>query len=62
MTIDNSDPIEYLFYRNNKEVPDGYTVPGWYFWNEIWCDAYGPYESPEKAREQLRLYCIANHM
>jgi len=49
----NSDPIEYLFY--NPQI-DGWTSPGWYFWDEIWLSVYGPYESAKKAREQLKRY------
>lgn len=55
--MNNTDPVEYLFYRSLKESPEGYTVPGWYFWNEIWCDVYGPFESATKAREELSIYC-----
>lgn len=56
MTIHNADPVEYLFYRSQKEGPSGYTVPGWYFWDEIWCDVYGPYESVEKTQDALSRY------
>lgn len=29
----------------------------WYFWNEVWADRYGPYDSKQKAIEQLKKYC-----
>jgi len=29
---------------------------GWYFWNEVWADRYGPYESEEVANEKCREY------
>jgi len=29
---------------------------GWWFWNEIWADKYGPYETEEKARRALSEY------
>jgi hypothetical protein len=28
----------------------------WYFWNEVWTDAYGPYFTEEEARQKLREY------
>lgn len=30
--------------------------PGWYFWNEVWADRYGPYESEDEANKQLERY------
>lgn len=37
------DPI---FEKNGK----------WYFWNEVWTDAIGPYESREEAARELDRY------
>lgn len=56
MTIDNADPVEYLFYRSPKEAPEGYTIPGWYFWDEVWIGVYGPYKSAKKAQDALSRY------
>ena len=30
---------------------------GWYFWNETWSDAHGPYKTEEQARKRLEDYC-----
>ncbi len=30
----------------------------WYFWNEVWVDLIGPYETQEDARAALKKYCI----
>ena len=45
------DPVEYVRHDNREE--------GWYFWNEIWVDSYGPYNTEEEAREALERYCEA---
>jgi hypothetical protein len=29
----------------------------WYFWDETWVDAIGPYDSEEQARTALKEYC-----
>ena len=49
-------PIVYLFCKNTLDGPQGYTTPGWYFWDEIWCNVYGPYESVEETKKQLAEY------
>jgi len=59
MTIENADPIEYLFIGNESQ---GWEGAGWYFWDETWCDCYGPYESAKKATEKLHEYMVANEM
>jgi len=30
---------------------------GWYFWDETWCNRYGPYASRDQAAEELDKYC-----
>lgn len=30
---------------------------GWYFWDEIWIEEYGPYETLTQARRALNDYC-----
>jgi hypothetical protein len=44
---------------NQKHNPDPVCQykDGWYFWNEIWCDKYGPYETEEECRQELDEYC-----
>jgi len=29
----------------------------WYFWNEVWSDIYGPFDSRKEAKEKLEIYC-----
>ncbi len=29
---------------------------GWYFWNEVWADRYGPYGSEKEANEKCHEY------
>lgn len=48
--VKRHDPVEYLTHD-----PGG---PGWYFWNEIWVDNYGPFNTEEEAREALNKYCV----
>ena len=31
---------------------------GWYFWDEVWADSYGPYNPEKEAREALNKYCV----
>ena len=31
---------------------------GWYFWDEVWADSYGPYNTEKEAREALNKYCV----
>ena len=32
---------------------------GWWFWNEVWVDRYGPFETEEECRLELEKYCKA---
>ena len=53
----NPDPIRYY----DLPIPcDDWKGEGWYFWNEVWIDLYGPFETEEEARAELEKYCIAN--
>ena len=60
--MDNDYKIEHdpLFYVSETDAsPDGEYdgwVPGWYFWNEVWSDEYGPYDTQDTAREALVEY------
>jgi hypothetical protein len=47
---DNTDPVHYV-----PPHSPGW-VAGWYFWNETWADRHGPFDSEEKAREELAIY------
>jgi len=29
----------------------------WYFWNEVWADRHGPFDTEVEAREALHVYC-----
>ena len=29
----------------------------WYFWDEVWCDRYGPFHTEEIAKAELKRYC-----
>lgn len=29
----------------------------WWFWNEVWADKYGPYETKEEVAKALYTYC-----
>lgn len=43
------DPVHYVQKEDRKS--------GWYFWDEIWYDTYGPYITEKKARDECRKYC-----
>ena len=38
------DPVHFIEFE------------GWYFWNESWSQAHGPYETEQQAREELKQY------
>jgi hypothetical protein len=52
-----SNPISY-YTREEAEDFRGTNGAGWYFWNEVWVDCYGPYDTEEEAKEELRKYCV----
>ncbi|MCX9024685.1 MAG: hypothetical protein OIN85_01150 [Candidatus Methanoperedens sp.] len=29
----------------------------WFFWDEVQCDEYGPYDTKEECQDKLQLYC-----
>ena len=34
----------------------GYTIPGWYFWDETLTHCYGPYDTQEDAKKAFKEY------
>lgn len=44
--------VEILHYPHVNKYEDG-----WFFWDETLSEKYGPFESQEKAREELDKYC-----
>jgi hypothetical protein len=49
----NFPHIEYL---KTGDQNWGWNGSGWYFWDETQAYCHGPYESQEKARQQLNKY------
>ena len=43
------DHIEYATTEDREE--------GWYFWDEILYNSYGPYKTEEEARKEIKKYC-----
>lgn len=41
---------------NNDPVHQDKDDQKWYFWNEVWADRFGPYDSEDEAREKVREY------
>ena len=41
---------------NDKHIVE--ESDGWYFWDEIGQEKYGPYKDKEEARVMLEEYCI----
>ena len=52
-----SNPISYYTREEAEDLRDA-NGAGWYFWDEIWLDCYGPYDTEEEAKEELRKYCV----
>jgi hypothetical protein len=40
-----------------SEDPIHQEPDGWYFWDEVWCDRYGPFETRSKAGFEQAKYC-----
>jgi len=49
-----SDPVFYSVPDPGDKAPEG-----WYFWDETWSKAYGPYGSYEIACSNLKTYAEA---
>ena len=57
----NSREHDSIIYYTGSEklVPSmsqGWSGPGWYFWDEIWTSCYGPYDTELEARIELAKY------
>ena len=50
------DPIQYITEGGPDSDLYGYKGPGWYFWDETWTQANGPYPDLEKAKKAMRKY------
>ena len=61
--IQNPSPIDYFCEEEIERMDEcgrkgaGITRAGWYFWNETWTDAYGPYSCRLEAEIALQKYC-----
>ena len=49
---------DQTFVDQFKDLNDGieYVVGKWYFWDETWAGAYGPFDTEAIARESLDQY------
>jgi hypothetical protein len=47
------NPVEYIDKNPREDYDCGWDGPGWYFWNEIWIDIYGPYNTKKEAKEKF---------
>jgi hypothetical protein len=59
---DISDPIRCLHDEDAEKLElklCGYDLPGWYFWDEIWCNLHGPFSTFEECSEALKNYAKA---
>ena len=41
---------------NDKHIVE--ETDGWYFWDEVGSNKYGPYKDIEEARNMLDKYCV----
>lgn len=41
---------------NSGELDAGITGPGWYYWDETWCNASGPFNTYNECKVQLDNY------
>ena len=43
-------------HNNDKHIVE--EKDGWYFWDEVGQDKYGPYKDIEEARYMMDKYCV----
>jgi hypothetical protein len=52
-----SDPVVHIPGTESPDsLAEGYTSPGWYFYDETWVKLYGPYSTEQKCRDSLCQY------
>ena len=54
------DPVFFVISQeevNQFDKAIGVTAPGWYFYDESWAYAHGPFSCEEVARQSLDNYC-----
>ena len=49
--------VEYLTDINKNLY--GYNGEGWYFWNEVYTDCYGPYVTKQQAETELEKFLLS---
>ena len=57
MTSSSSNPVfeaKEEFQQEDREPKQ--CPPGWYFWDETWAFAYGPFDDEEQARKSCTEY------
>ncbi len=37
-------------------APEGDLLPGWYFWDETWCNRHGPFATREETEAAMKAY------
>lgn len=47
------------YFDENFEGVEGYTKPGWYFWDETEASVVGPFENSDNAQIALNVYAVA---
>ena len=55
MTYAPLTPPNPIFYDPGDDLEE---YAGWYFFEETWCDTYGPYPCLWRAQGELMRYCI----
>lgn len=54
----NTDMVQYIRTSFPDATLAGYSLPGWYFWDETQAHCYGPYESKTRAQSELTRYAV----
>jgi len=57
-----SDKIEVFEFDDNFQGYEGYTTPGWYFYDETESAVIGPYVDSETAQKALDRYAVSLSM
>ena len=55
--ISNPAIIHLVEEETVNEFTNEIILPGWYFWDEVWCNRHGPFATIEECEEGLRNYC-----
>lgn len=64
MSREFTNPVEFITQVRIDDMPSGDNEPfgfskeGWYFWDETWAHAYGPFNTEKECNDKLTHYVV----